>query len=151
MAEATRTSRQPSGARSKPTKFPLDAEELLHLNHQEIEELASATQLRLSNQHHKRSKLLRSEKVDTNALAVVGAQIKATGNFLSVLLQRRGRLRSEHRKELGHMPERNAAIAMAVDSRLSGKSWRLVQDEADRIFAVAEADLQLESPKEVNP
>lgn len=150
MAEATRTSRQPGGAGSKPAKVPRDAEELLHLNRQEIEELASATQLRLSHQHHKRSKLLRSENVDTCALAVVGAQIKATGNLLSVVLQRRGRLRSEHRRELGRMPERNAAIAMAVDSRLSGKTWRLVQDEADRILAVAAADLAKANSTEVN-
>jgi hypothetical protein len=71
----------------------------------------------------------------------VGAQIKATGNLLSAVLLRRGQLRSQRRRELGCMPARNTAIAMAVDSRLSGKTWRLVQDEADRILAVAASDL----------
>lgn len=135
-------SRKPDGIRAAPIKVPRDAEELQRLSHQEIDQLAATTQLRLSHQHHKRSKLLMASKVDAAALAKVGAQIKATGNLLSAVLQRRGQLRSQRRRELGCMPERNAAIAMAVDSRLSSKTWRLVQDEADRILAVAAADLE---------
>lgn len=135
-------SRKPDGNRATPIRVPRDAEELQRLNQQEIEQLAATTQLRLSHQHHRRSKLLRAEKVDTAALAEVGALIKATGNLLSAVLLRRGQLRSQRRREIGHMPARDTAIAMAVDSRLSGKAWQQVQEEADRILAVAASDLE---------
>lgn len=151
MADPSRASLKPKASSAVSARVPRDVEDLLGLSHQEVEQLAAVTQLRLSHLHHKRSGLLGGESENTAALAKLGAQIKAAGNLLSTLLLRRGQLRSQRRRELGRMPERNAAIAMAVDSRLSGRAWRQVHNEAERILSVATADLKHTNANEVNP
>lgn len=133
MAETSTTRR--------PMRVPRDVDELQALSAKAIEQLVSQLQLKLSHLHHKRAGLLKVEPHDTAALARVGAQIKATGNLLGVVLARRGQLRTERRRALGQMPRRNDAIAMAVDTWLSGRAWRQVQKEADRILATAAMDL----------
>jgi hypothetical protein len=130
-----------------PKRPPRDAGELLALSHKELEQLAWGTQLKLGYLHQKRAKLLKAEPHDNTALALAGAQIKAAGNLLSVVLIRRGQLRTQRRRDSGQMPMRNDAIAMAVDSQLSGRTWQRVQEEADRILAAAAQDLV----KEGNP
>jgi hypothetical protein len=126
-------------------RVPRNAEQLQSLGHEDIEQLAIRGQLQLSHLHHNRAKLLKAEPHDTSALATVGAQIKAAGNLLGAVLARRGQLRQQRRRALGQMPRRNDAIAMAVDSRLSGKAWQRVQEEADRILATAAKDLEQEA------
>lgn len=124
-----------------PKRLPRDSGELLALSHKELEQLAWGTQLKLGYLHQKRAKLLKAEPHDNTALALAGAQIKAAGNLLSVVLIRRGQLRTQRRRDSGQMPMRNDAIAMAVDSQLSGRTWQRVQEEADRILAAAAQDL----------
>lgn len=127
--------------RPRPKRIPRDAVELQALTIEELEQLAWGTQLKLGRLHQRRAKLLRAEPHDNTALALAGAQIKAAGNLLSVMLVRRGQLRTQRRRALGQMPRRNDAIAMSVDSQLSGRTWKRVQEEADRILAAAAADL----------
>lgn len=128
---------------SKPP-IPHDEDELQALDAASIEKLIWRLQLKLSGLHAQRAKLLKAKVPDVDALARLNALAKATGNGLDALLKRRGQLRTERRRALGQMPTRNNAIAMAVDSQLSGRAWQRVQAEADRILAVAAADLASE-------
>jgi hypothetical protein len=122
-------------------RVPRNAGGLQALSIEDLGELVSQLQLKLSHFRHRRGGGLMVELHDNGALTVADAQIKATGNLLGVVLARRGQLRTQHRKALRQMPRRDDATAMAVDTQLSVQTWEGVQAEADRILSTAAMDL----------
>lgn len=119
-----------------------DADAVLALDRAAVERLSLEATLRLGAAKRRRAKLLNASPADAAALVAVNGEMAYLGSLVSVLMGRRRTLRIRRRVELGQVPERCEAIALAVDSLIDGHLYRRIQAEADRLLKQAAADLE---------
>jgi len=128
-------------SKRSPVVLPTNADELLALDHAGLDRLAWELQIRLGRRKRARGAVLSSGQPDQAAVAKLNGEISGLGALLSATNERRGQIRGEHRRAAGSVPDRNEAVAVAVDRLLTGPLWQRIQDEATRIQDRAEADL----------
>ena len=126
-----------------PIELPRDVDELLALDRPALERVIWEAQLQMGKAKRRRGELIAQVDIASReaGLIRVKGDIAFLGAFIHAAFERRARMRCRLRHELGNVPERAEAIAVAVDNVLGGNIWKLVQKEADRIQETAAKDL----------
>lgn len=132
-------------------RLPDTAEELLGLKHWELDRVNWEAALRLGKAKRKRGELLAVEPIDAAAVAKVNGEISWLGGVVHIASERRGQVRGQARRAKGHGPDRNEAIAAAVEHVVSGPLYDRIQREADRIQKQAAKDLAADGSADPPP